>query len=61
MILKTTLRARGLKRIPELGVFISEEEIDSYTMRPSCVDLERWVVLEVSAFSVLIFIVSLTL
>jgi hypothetical protein len=61
MILKTTFRTRDLKRTPELGVFISEEEIDSYTMRPLCVDLERWVVLEMSAFSVLIFIVSLTL
>jgi hypothetical protein len=41
MILKTTFSARDLKGIPELSVFISEEEKDSYIMRPLYVDLKR--------------------
>jgi hypothetical protein len=40
-ILKTAFSARDLKRIFEISISISEEEIDDNSMRPFCINFER--------------------
>jgi hypothetical protein len=39
--LKTSFKARSLKKVFELNISISEEERDDYAIRPLCVDLTR--------------------
>jgi hypothetical protein len=41
MILKTTLRVRGMRGSFELSISIYKEEKNEYAIRPLCVDLER--------------------
>jgi hypothetical protein len=61
MVLKIAFRIRDLKRTPGLNISISDEEKDDCIIRPLCVDLKRWVILEISKFFVLICVVSLIL
>jgi hypothetical protein len=39
--LKTSFKARILKKVLELIVFISEEEKSDHAVKPLCVDFER--------------------
>jgi hypothetical protein len=41
MVLKTSFKARILKKVLELIVFISEEEKSDHAVKPLCVDFER--------------------
>jgi hypothetical protein len=41
IVLKTSLKVRGLKENFELSIFISEVERDYYAMRPLCINCTR--------------------